>query len=388
MSRRDRTLRTKLAPLLTEQRKLAENIQNGLADIEQEANRVASVMENTPQILEDIDRQFDELTGLTQGDTAFLFIAVALQCLRQYVLSSEKFRLSHEQGDSLMEKVVPKKWHDILLASVPYDATRRTDIFKETVGSADLGGTTHRYRTLGHDSVFGWFFGPVNIITDSLTKTDFITTYSTVEVISKKGGKHYEINGLYKNSTIGAINDFYDFSCQDKYLLPVSVIRQALHFGSDYFTKQGLPIPVISSLNNDLAHRMVGKFNIDMYSVTRSAAVSMLINELIKYIHTLFYDETSGINRELYEVRTRKILSYSNSIASFSNIIYVAVSAYFGNKNALKKLDVGGLLVTIYRLVTDYRYIVQLKKEFIEKEYYSIVMDSDRSTKLLGAEYE
>lgn len=79
-------------------------------------------------------------------------------------------------------------------------------------------------------------------------------------------------------------------------------------------------------------------------------------------------------NGMVYAVRTRKILSYSNALASASNVIYVAINGYLGNAGALKKLDVGGLLVTIYRLVSDYRYVAQIKKEFLEKEFHKIVM--------------
>ena len=73
----------------------------------------------------------------------------------------------------------------------------------------------------------------------------------------------------------------------------------------------------------------------------------------------------------MYEVRTRKILSYSNVIASGSNILYVAMS-----KN-INKLDIGGMAVTIYRIVTDHRFIQDLKHEFLSKQWYDIVMGDD-----------
>ena len=70
--------------------------------------------------------------------------------------------------------------------------------------------------------------------------------------------------------------------------------------------------------------------------------MSSLINMIVAAVHGLFYDESKYHNRDIYEVKTRKIISYSNAIASASNIIYVAVSAYLGNERALNKLDVGG----------------------------------------------
>lgn len=359
------TLNERLGPLLAEQQYLAGSLNNSLAELEQEAKRVAEVMRNAPRILEELDKQFCEATSLTRTDIIFLFIATGLQCLRQYVFASDQFRLEASEGDKLVKKVVPKRWENILLESVPYDAIQLAPGFKEEFGGTGLSGTTHRFRTLGHDPLFGWIFGPVNIITDSLTKSDIITTYSVSGM---------KISGMYKAGTIGSFNDCYSAVAAEKHLLPVATIRQALHFGSDYFTKQGLPLPVIGTLNNDFAKTLVTHFNVDMYSVMRSAALSTLINSIIMFVHSLFYDESSGVSREVYAVRTRKILSYSNALASASNVIYVAINGYLGNAGALKKLDVGGLLVTIYRLVSDYRYVAQIKKEFLEKEFHKIVM--------------
>ena len=98
-------------------------------------------------------------------------------------------------------------------------------------------------------------------------------------------------------------------------------------------------------------------------------------------IHGLFYEESFGA-RNLYDVRTRKILTYSNLIASASNLIAVAVvevmavatsNAELG-RNGIRYLDVGGLAVTIYRIVNDRKFIKQVKQEFLEKEFYNIVM--------------
>jgi len=58
-------------------------------------------------------------------------------------------------------------------------------------------------------------------------------------------------------------------------------------------------------------------------------------------------------------------LSYSNLIASSSNILYTTFSTCLGDSNALKKLDVGGIIVTVYRLINDYQFIQEIKEEFV-----------------------
>lgn len=119
--------------------------------------------------------------------------------------------------------------------------------------------------------------------------------------------------------------------------------------------------------NNELA-KTIAK---DIAILGLQVGISVLINALIRALHTLCYNEAVDGDPQMYEVRTRKILSYSNVIASGSNIIYVALS-----KN-IKKLDIGGIAVTIYRVVTDHRFIQDLKREFLSKQWYDIVMGDD-----------
>ena len=100
----------------------------------------------------------------------------------------------------------------------------------------------------------------------------------------------------------------------------------------------------------------------DAKKIGASAGFSILINMIISLAHGLFYNVNDDGEREIYEVRTRKILMYSNLIASTSNVIAVCIT-----KNP-KKLDIGGLLVTISRLFTDIRFIARVKEEFINAE--------------------
>ncbi|NEU30578.1 hypothetical protein GN156_07240 [bacterium LRH843] len=317
----------------------------------------------TPQEIAEADEEyntikkaFSKLTKLTKGDIAFLLLTVALQVARQYIFSNEKFRFNKaDDADKAikkpLEKVTPKRWHDFLLGPVPYDAVERMNKNSESTG---ISGNTHRYRTLGHDPVLGWIFGPVNILTSSLTKTNFITTY---EVIDAKIGDPYEMG------TAGAFHNAFITVQEDKLNLPAAVVKQAIHFGTDYFTKQGLPLPFVSSLDNDLAQKLVQHYNIDTYSVTRGATLSVLINSITGLIHSLFYNPEKHGSRELYEVRTRKILLIANTIASTSNVIYVALS------KDLKKLDLGGILVTLGRIISDLSFIAKIEQEFIVNQF-------------------
>lgn len=329
----------------------------------QEAKRVHKVVANTDAILDDLDRQFSERTGLTGADITLLFLAVGLQAVRWYFLSSEKFRFNNaSEGDKMMQdalSLAPPEWKDVLTQSVPYDAVR----LGEHVSGTGLAGTTHRYRTLGHDPILGWVIGTANIMTNSLTKNDF-ETYQV---------KNMQIIRRYPGAVTGMIQRAITYGINDPKLLAASVARQAVHFGSDYFTKQGLPVPAISTISDTFAGKMLTDWHIDMWGITRSAVMAALINQLIAIIHRLFFDGSTRMERKLYEVRTRKIISYSNFIAEAANVFYVAAT------KDIRKLDIGGIGVAIYQIITNREFIRKVKEEFIFGSYQEMIMGDDKS---------
>lgn len=325
-----------------------------------ESVRTQDIVSNTDQVLDSLDDQFCMQTGLNGTDTAFLFLAAGLQIVRQYLLSNEKCRITALQGDRLIDSsllLAPPDWKEVLTSSVPYDAIRTGSHVSDT----GLSGSTHRFRTLGHDPILGWIFGTANIMTNSLTKTD-LETYQV---------KDMQIIRHYPMGAAGMLKHAVSYSIEDPRLLAVSVARQAVHFGSDYFTKQGLPVPFIATTNNKLAQKMLSEWHIDMWSIIRGMGLSAFINQLIAVMHSLFYTGTTEMDRKSYEVRTRKILNYSNLIATSSNIAVVAITS------DLQKLDVGGMAVTVYRLVTDIKFIRQIKEEFIFGSYREMIMGDD-----------
>ena len=343
-----------------------------LGTLAKDAERVRDIAKNAHIIISDIDKQFEEKTKLTNRDIVFLFFAVALQVVRQHIFSNDSFKLKKATqgdkfvGDNLKKIVKDKHWQDILLASVPYDAVHG-------MSGIGISGNTHRYRTLGHDPILGWIFGPISILSDSLTKTNFIDTYAVENML---------LTGPYPGGTPAAINTSVSLiinsingdDIEKKFLLPTALVKQALHFGSDYFTKHGLPIPLISTFGktgDKISRELLTKYEINTYTIPRGAIIAGVINSIVSVIHKLFYNESIDESPGLYEVRTRKIISYSNILASLCNIVEVAVT------KDIKKLDIGGFLITLYRIATDSKFISEIKQEFLEKEFYNIVMGDD-----------
>jgi len=371
---------------------------NALNEIADDAANTAELYANAEAVLNDIDERFREETKLDRVDVAFLMLATALQISRWIVIAKvnqaleQKIadaRVDHNDGAILsMEKEKRqifydrhqndphikskhRDWANIIFDSVPYDITKGSPLF-----GVNMEAGFHRVHTLGHDPVLGWIFGTMNILSDTITLEDF----RTFNVCMDKGRKAWS----GRTTLPIAFYDAYDSIREDSTRLPAAVFAQAIHLKSDVYTKQGLPVPILESFAPDFAGEIY-KEGYDSLCLMKDVAVvgvqavsSILINMLVAAIHGLFYDSKQYPDRELYEVKTRKIISISNVIASSSNLIWVGGNAWMGNEAAWKDLDIGGILVTAYRLVKDVNFIRRVKQEYLENEW---------NKKVLGNEY-
>lgn len=389
----------------------AEKLQFELAhmsldELVADAERTTEIYRNADRYLDNIDEQFMKSTGLDKTDIAVLLLATALQVGRWVVIGEINGAVTQKLSDSRvdhndksimdMEKKKRNKyktkhnkdphvkskhrdWSNIVFDSVPYD------IF---VGSfvdfsVSMEGKYHRIHTLGHDPVLGWIFGTMNILSDTITLDDF----RTFNVCMDKGNKKW----TGPTTLIAGFSDAIESIKEDSNRLPAAVFAQALHYKSDILTKKGLAIPVLETFAPEFAGKLYKEgydflcLMKDIAVVGVQAAVSVLINMLITLIHGLYYDAEKYPNRDLFEVKTRKILVWSNVIASSSNLLTVAgmeVTAYCsGNPEIAKKgwqyLDVGGYIVTMYRLMSDTKFINKVKSEFLENEWDQLVAGED-----------
>lgn len=345
-----------------------------------------SEIQSAFQELDEINKQFSRKTSIiNKTDLSFLAIATALQVAKSLVFPyvAEKFdyaksfdptdRLKHDDKsiekdhigandkfrDKHMEKHGTGHWINILYQTVPYDITK---------GSKDLGinmgGKYHRMYTLGHDPILGWIFGTANILTDCITFNNFHTNrVSRVDPITGKNKMIITPEVVFLGSMF---KECYDEVRADYLNLPAALFAQAQHLKSDEFTKLGLPVPLLSSINENFASKLYRE-NYDALCLARDAkivgasfVVSKLFDIIISLTHGLFRKEDE--DKDLYEVRTRKILLISNSIASTSTIINAAITSN------PKNLDIGSLLNTVTHLFSDLRFIAKIKQEFIESE--------------------
>lgn len=330
---------------------------------------------------EEIERKFSDYTGIcNKTDLKFLIIAIGLQVAKVFLFPyiakkyeyGESFdkskRLAHDDktiktaqkeanNQYKKEKLKNHKngyWINILYQPPAYDTIN---------GSKKLGlnisGTSHRLYTLGHDPILGWIFGTANILTDVITFNDF----RSFRVVRKPKPMHITKE---KISIIDMFQESYQ-TIKDDYLnLPAAVFAQYQHLKSDVNTKMGLPVPIISTFNEQFASKLYSNqydalcFERDLKIVGASFFTSLLIDMVIGLVHGLYRKPDE--NKDLYEVRTRKILLISNSIATSSTIL----NTYF-TKNK-KNLDIGSVFNTLIHLLTDIRFLLKIKDEFTGNE--------------------
>ena len=92
----------------------------------EETNRVKTVAENTRVILDDLDKQFCEKTGLNSEEVALMFFAVGLQIARQYLLTKFPKRLSDKEAAKKILALVPEAWMKKIPFFVRRHATTKT----------------------------------------------------------------------------------------------------------------------------------------------------------------------------------------------------------------------------------------------------------------------
>lgn len=372
--------------------------------IRNETSRVAKLANNSAEILDDLDNQFEKRTGLQKKDIPFLFTAIGLQIARIVILNeltkiekagkgnrNEKV-LKNFQDKILNKKDIEKKLkkgihpedrlyyatiEHMILKGVPYDVVSQK-------GSGLFKGANHRFATLGHDPILGLIFGTANIMTNTITT---VKKYGVFPIITTN---HITYESRYKNpliendSTVPCFTGVmfqkvFERIKEEPNAFVVALIKQIIHIGSDLYTPCGIQIPAANLILSNKETEKLTKF-IDTGSIMKtgtSALVSTFINFLISAVHTLMYNSESEISREIYNVRTRKIILYSNMIATGSNMLWVGTNVLGGNTLSLKQLDIGGLLVILKRLRTDKEYIYQIKREFVLGEFDKKIKGED-----------
>lgn len=370
----------------------------------EEEKRVVYVLKNSDKIIEQLNVLFQERTKLSATDLHFLVLATALQLCRIYLLPRMMTKFPDDQRldqndkrikDEERKKVFEYKeqhkdwvtkeshkgyrsWQEIAFTiKVPYDSIRHAGEF-----GRNMHGGQHRVKTLGHDPILGWIFGTANILTDTITICpEYMLGEKSLRLpLIESYDVDMGSNFCWTNRTTNAsvFTNSLESIGEDRHRLYAALFAQGLHLESDKFTKLGLPVPFLSSLAPDKAYEIYrnGYDYLDMaYDMqllkrtSKSAAQAIIINTLIGALHKFFYNPTKDHDMQLYDIRTRKIITYSNTIATSSDVIRTAMHSFLGDESAITNFDLGSFLITLKRLFSDMTFITKIKEEFVQNEW-------------------
>ena len=272
-----------------------------------------------------------------------------------------------------------RTWIEIMLRAVPYDAMKAMDDYtipniaglnkynEDAKIYSNIYAKNHHVATLGHDPVLGWIFGTMNIMSSTITFCDF-KTYDVVQTNPTLNKWNQQIN-YAKRYSLGEMLEYcINSGIEDNKRIPAAVARQAMHFASDKYCTEGLPIPLLSAIDPQKTQKLIEQgwnsreFDFlaqhDLGVIGANAIISILINEILKaiYLCCIELDET---NPRLKEVRIRKVLTVANLIVSTSNVVFTSVTGCW------EKLDIGGIGVSLIQLFTTPKFIDEVKQEFI-----------------------
>lgn len=374
---------------------ITERVANDIINDQRVKEIISSAVKEYGENLDRIDYEFKQLTKLQDSDAAFLIGATALQVMR--VLLINKLTKIEPAGKGSLETslkdlqkkifkpfdktpgenhlLYASKHHILKNRGVPYDATSFADF-----NNGMFKGANHRFGTLGHDPLLGLIFGTANIMTNTITCPPSNSMFKGIDLVPKTFNVVYDIGG--QNPHIVSADPF---GVSAQFLTPLmlasaanrilvepdaaaaALIKQIIHIGTDLYTPMGIQLPFENLiLDKATTEKLTSYVNMgDIVKVGGQAAGAIAINWLVAALHgcSLFYkDDETKFCSEMHQVRTKKILLISNSIATSSSVIQAAIT-----KNP-RNLDIGGAAVLIYRLFTDTRFISKLKQEFMTSE--------------------
>lgn len=360
---------------------------NKFYEVKNRIEKLDYVSKNVSIIIDDLDKKFEEATKLKNIDISFLFLATALQITRQIFTENyftDESRPTDKEAagenkydrDNRSTNLYTTSVEEIWSNPVPFDTQNGSSALNLNLG----GGSGHRMRTAGHDPILGLIFGTANISTRTLTTMPEFASYHVEygHFQTGKGHASLKMNDYLSTpaSTIDVLNygiweRLVNPSKENTLILVSSLAKELQHLASDWMSKESLCLPFMA-INQDVAKK-VGSYNIDMASfatVAKQAIYTESINQIVSLIHKLLITAIEPTTKNnLIEVRTRKIIAYSNIMASTTNLAYVGIT------NNINRIDIGGLMVTIYRLITSRSFQQEQKRKFLKEGLYDLIED-------------
>lgn len=409
---------------------------NGMNTTIKSIDRTVAICEQSDFIISKLDEQFLQKACLKKKDLPFLFLAIALQTTRWFLMPSldldfsqiskderlsaneikeegplqgkrsgqryekpEINKIKHKEIEKYNKEVAEYQnkirgngtyqylsWVEILFHAVPYDAMEGSENIsiqrKSLLGKKEfisplgkqLCGKNHHVATLGHDPVLGWIFGTMNIMSGMITFCDLQTFPVNQNIQLDKWEQ--DIDYAHPSNIVEMLKYCMNSLCEDSKRLPAAVARQAIHMQSDKYTKDGLPIPLLSPAlaqhliekgwNSNEAERLLKKITKNIGIIGLQFSMAEFINILIRSMYLILNMESEV---DISSSKIERILKISSIIAEGSNVAVVVAT------RKLSSLDIGGLISMVHQIAWDSKTRNQIECEFLNREFENIVME-------------
>lgn len=357
--------------------KMDEQLNLEIQAVNDSVDRQICVCENTDIILDNATSEFNKLTSIfNKKDIPFFIFSLVMQGAVKYAIKAMREMSDKELADKTPfhgnEKTCRScdKYYctreEIIANPVPFDATRRVydkDYYNDKDGGVPgFSGLNHRTRALGHDPILGLIFGTANIMTSTITRNDFMSWHVETFTHARYNNPHDSIGD--PASTVQIFSSIYSrLQSEGKegwMTLGCALFKEIVHLLSDIPSRQSLPFPIISVFSEKWAKRL-SLYGLNFGTIAQGGFALMLINWLIGFLHGLYRGKNE--DETLYEIRTRKIIMYSNALATVSDLALSLYLAYHGDKNAMRKFDLGGYMVTLYQISHSTKVISEIETE-------------------------
>lgn len=369
----------------------SSKILSSMEAIKNETVRVQNVAHNAESIFNDLEAEFERQTELNSVDQAFLFLAICLQFLRVYFVNKatslekagtgKKEELLHKIQEEIFsrfdvgERELPRPYYAPLNQivsgrGVPYDATaflgEHEKIFK---------GANHRFSTLAHDPIVGLFVGTANILTNTITFVETPPVVFTKHVVYDAQLKNPKIDYAASASTKTALEKAFSRINGDAESVVAAIIKQIIHIGTDMYTPCGIQLPFANLLLDKSTVEKITEYvsTGDVVKIAGSYSIATAIDFIIAAVHSLLYDEKKCGSRELHNLKTRKIIRYSYSLVTGSNVLVNAMRLYGGDISALKNMDIAGVIKFLKHISEDRILQAKIKEEFILAHFDELI---------------
>lgn len=365
-----------------------EKLNQGIVAINSKIDKYINICEDTSHILNDATIEFNGLTSiLNKKDIPFFIFSILLQCGVKYYIKvlremsdkelAQRTPFHHDEKSDRLSNAYYASREEIISNPVPFDAIQKehdNKWYKDNEQIAPgFSGFNHRATALGHDPLLGLVIGTANIMTATITRNDFVSWHVNTMSHSRtaKNGREYfaYLDTICDRAdTIeifrSIVNRVQQEGKEGWITLGTALLKEIVHLFSDLPSKQGLPFPVISTFSPKLA-RTLSLYGLNTSTIMQGGIATMFINWLIGFLHGLCRSKYE--DERLYMVRTRKIIMYSNTFSTVSDIGYSMFTAYMGDKNTMRKFDLGGYLVTLYQICHSSNVISEIEREFYTK---------------------